>query len=95
MVRYNLQDCGTVLYFRWREVALFIDAFVLYIYCTCPAENSCIIFNFSTSWVFLKHDDFVSSVIYHNQLTDAFFSTVLRLMSDPPEKTMYVAMEKR
>ncbi|KAK4297262.1 hypothetical protein Pmani_030305 [Petrolisthes manimaculis] len=37
----------------------------------------------------------VADVIYHNQLTDAFFSTVLRLMSDPPEKTMYVAMEKR
>ncbi|KAK3893620.1 hypothetical protein Pcinc_002573 [Petrolisthes cinctipes] len=37
----------------------------------------------------------VADVIYHNQLTDAFFSTVLRLMSEPPEKTMYVAMEKR
>lgn len=63
--------------------------------CTYPAEISLIICSFSTSWAFLKHDDFISSVIYHNQLTDAFFNTVLRLMSDPPEKTMYVAMEKR
>ncbi|XP_071523290.1 methyltransferase-like protein 22 isoform X2 [Panulirus ornatus] len=36
-----------------------------------------------------------ADVVYHNQLTDAFFRTVLRLMGDPPDKTMYVALEKR
>ncbi|XP_045125576.1 methyltransferase-like protein 22 isoform X1 [Portunus trituberculatus] len=36
-----------------------------------------------------------ADVVYNNPLTDAFFSTVLRLMSDPPEKTMFIALEKR
>ncbi|KAG7156762.1 methyltransferase-like protein 22 [Homarus americanus] len=36
-----------------------------------------------------------ADVIYHDQLTDAFFDTILRLMSDPPNKTLYVALEKR
>lgn len=36
-----------------------------------------------------------SAAIYHNQLTDQFFRTILRLMSEPPNKTMYVALEKR
>ncbi|XP_047497097.1 methyltransferase-like protein 22 isoform X2 [Penaeus chinensis] len=36
-----------------------------------------------------------ADIIYHNQLTDLFFKTVLRLMSDPPNKILYVAQEKR
>nr|XP_053651980.1 methyltransferase-like protein 22 isoform X5 [Cherax quadricarinatus] len=36
-----------------------------------------------------------ADVVYHDQLTDAFLRTVLRLMSDPPDKTMYIALEKR
>ncbi|XP_042887463.1 methyltransferase-like protein 22 isoform X4 [Penaeus japonicus] len=36
-----------------------------------------------------------ADTIYHNQLTDQFFKTILRLMSEPPNKTMYVALEKR
>lgn len=36
-----------------------------------------------------------ADTIYHNQLTDQFFRTILRLMSEPPNKTMYVALEKR
>ena len=39
---------------------------------------------------------FVSpSVVYNNVLTDAFFDTVFRLMSRPPNKTLLVALEKR
>lgn len=36
-----------------------------------------------------------ADTIYHNQLTDQFFRTILRLMCEPPNKTMYVALEKR
>ncbi|XP_045612495.1 methyltransferase-like protein 22 isoform X3 [Procambarus clarkii] len=36
-----------------------------------------------------------ADVVYHDQLTDAFFRTILRLMSDPPNKSLYVALEKR
>ncbi|XP_037783402.1 methyltransferase-like protein 22 isoform X2 [Penaeus monodon] len=36
-----------------------------------------------------------ADIIYHNQLTDLFFKTVLRLMSEPPNKILYVAQEKR
>ncbi|XP_076036790.1 methyltransferase-like protein 22 isoform X4 [Oratosquilla oratoria] len=36
-----------------------------------------------------------ADVVYHNQLTDAFFETVYTLMSKPPCKTMYIALEKR
>ncbi|XP_063588181.1 methyltransferase-like protein 22 isoform X2 [Penaeus indicus] len=36
-----------------------------------------------------------ADIIYNNQLTDLFFKTVLRLMSDPPNKILYVAQEKR
>lgn len=36
-----------------------------------------------------------ADVVYNNPLTDAFFSTVLRLMTDPPDKTLFVALEKR
>ncbi|KAK7086715.1 Methyltransferase-like protein 22 [Halocaridina rubra] len=36
-----------------------------------------------------------ADVIYNNPLTDCFMNTVLRLMSEPPNKTLYLAMEKR
>ncbi|KAG0719970.1 Methyltransferase-like protein 22 [Chionoecetes opilio] len=36
-----------------------------------------------------------ADVVYSNPLTDAFFNTVLRLMTDPPDKTLFVALEKR
>ncbi|KAF2359270.1 hypothetical protein FHG87_009978 [Trinorchestia longiramus] len=34
-------------------------------------------------------------VVYHNDLTDAFFDAVHRLLSEPPSKTLLVALEKR
>ncbi|XP_064112191.1 methyltransferase-like protein 22 isoform X2 [Macrobrachium nipponense] len=37
----------------------------------------------------------VADAIYDNRLTDAFLNTVLRLMSEPPSKTLYLALEKR
>ncbi|XP_050740251.1 methyltransferase-like protein 22 isoform X2 [Eriocheir sinensis] len=36
-----------------------------------------------------------ADVVYSNPLTDEFFRTVLRLMTDPPDKMMYIALEKR
>ncbi|CAL4066155.1 unnamed protein product [Meganyctiphanes norvegica] len=36
-----------------------------------------------------------ADVVYHNQLTDGFFNAVLRILSEPPDKTLYVALEKR
>nr|XP_027223653.1 methyltransferase-like protein 22 [Penaeus vannamei] len=36
-----------------------------------------------------------ADIIYNNHLTELFFKTVLRLMSEPPNKTLYVAQEKR
>ncbi|ROT68670.1 hypothetical protein C7M84_013175 [Penaeus vannamei] len=36
-----------------------------------------------------------TDIIYNNHLTELFFKTVLRLMSEPPNKTLYVAQEKR
>ncbi|CAH1776588.1 unnamed protein product [Owenia fusiformis] len=36
-----------------------------------------------------------ADVIYDNSLTDALFNTVKRLMSQPPAKTLYIAVEKR
>lgn len=36
-----------------------------------------------------------ADVVYHNQLTDGFFNAVLRIMSEPPDKTLYIALEKR
>ncbi|XP_066977526.1 methyltransferase-like protein 22 isoform X2 [Macrobrachium rosenbergii] len=35
------------------------------------------------------------TAIYDNRLTDSFLNTVLRLMSEPPSKTLYLALEKR
>ncbi|XP_066977527.1 methyltransferase-like protein 22 isoform X3 [Macrobrachium rosenbergii] len=37
----------------------------------------------------------VADAIYDNRLTDSFLNTVLRLMSEPPSKTLYLALEKR
>jgi hypothetical protein len=34
-------------------------------------------------------------VIYDNDVTDAFVNTLQRLLSTPPGKTVYVALEKR
>nr|GMC53552.1 methyltransferase-like protein 22 isoform X1 [Ipomoea batatas] len=36
-----------------------------------------------------------ADVIYSDDLTDAFFSTLERLMSENPEKVLYLALEKR
>lgn len=36
-----------------------------------------------------------ADVVYHNQLTDGFMNAVLRILSEPPDKTMYIALEKR
>ncbi|XP_068220872.1 methyltransferase-like protein 22 isoform X2 [Palaemon carinicauda] len=36
-----------------------------------------------------------ADVIYDNPLTDAFLNTVVRLMSEPPNKTLFLALEKR
>nr|GMC49943.1 methyltransferase-like protein 22 isoform X1 [Ipomoea batatas] len=36
-----------------------------------------------------------ADVIYSDDLTDAFFSTLERLMSESPEKVLYLALEKR
>ncbi|XP_047332489.1 methyltransferase-like protein 22 [Impatiens glandulifera] len=36
-----------------------------------------------------------ADVVYSNELTDAFFNTLERLLSHRPEKVVYVALEKR
>lgn len=41
------------------------------------------------------HIILAADVIYENQLTDGFFDTVLRILSEPPNKVLYVALEKR
>lgn len=43
----------------------------------------------------MNHIPCLPTVVYSNPLTDEFFRTVLRLMTDPPDKTMYIALEKR
>ena len=35
------------------------------------------------------------AVVYDDELTNAFFDTVSRLMSKPPSKTLYMTVEKR
>ena len=35
------------------------------------------------------------TVVYHNPLTDAFFAVVAKLLANPPDKTLLVALEKR
>jgi len=37
----------------------------------------------------------VADVVYHNPLTDAFFAVVAKLLANPPDKTLLVALEKR
>lgn len=39
--------------------------------------------------------NFVFSVIYDDDLTDAFFRTVYKLLSRPPDKTVFIALERR
>jgi len=43
----------------------------------------------------LKYATFKILVIYDNTVTEAFVSTLKRLLSSPPGKTVYIALEKR
>ncbi|XP_013788406.1 methyltransferase-like protein 22 isoform X2 [Limulus polyphemus] len=53
-------------------------------------------------WTMQEKDDLkkvnvilAADVIYDDNLTDAFFETVIRLMLQPPSKVLYISLEKR
>jgi hypothetical protein len=43
----------------------------------------------------LKYDPFKLLVVYDNSVTEAFVRTLKRLLTTPPSKTVYIALEKR
>jgi len=47
------------------------------------------------SLLHLKYATFKILVIYDNSVTEAFVSTLKKLLSSPPGKTVYIALEKR
>merc|ERR1712106_494327 len=50
----------------------------------------CMIDNIRKTQIILAAD-----VIYDDELTDGFFDTVLKILSEPPDKVLYMALEKR
>jgi len=53
------------------------------------------IISWNIATIEFSYHSFLVEVVYHNDLTDAFFDCVYQIMSSPPNKTLLVALEKR